>query len=109
MVRLIFKVNGGGDRSVGIWDTESTITIEDNWKVHDEDMIKSFKEFLYEWYDIPKHMGSVLTLEEYKKEEDAERKYYEELFNDDIIAMKVLNKPDDVVKLAEDIEKIFGE
>jgi len=46
-----FHIFGGGDRSVGIPSTEATIVIEDNFYDYDEDMVKQWKKFLYDFYD----------------------------------------------------------
>lgn len=78
-MKAVFKVDGGGDMSVGIPDTHATITIEDNYKDVDKDQMELFREFLREWYDIPKHMGSILTFEEWEKQQAEEDKYYEEM------------------------------
>ncbi len=75
---MVFKVDGGGDPSVGISDTHATVTVEDNFKEVDEDQLELFREFLREFYDIPKHMGAVLTLEEYEKQEELETKFQKE-------------------------------
>lgn len=82
MAKMVFKVDGGGDRSVGINDTHATITIEDNFTEVDKAQQELMREFLREFYDIPKHMGAVLTLEEYEKEQQAEQKYYEDMRSD---------------------------
>jgi hypothetical protein len=82
MAKMVFKVNGGGDRSVGILETEATITIEDNFTEVDKVQLELFREFLREFYDIPKHMGTVLTLEEYEKQQRAEQQFYDEMRTD---------------------------
>jgi len=78
MAKMVFKVDGGGDLSVGISDTHATVTVEDNYKEVDEDQLELFREFLREFYNIPKHMGSVLTLDEWNEREEVERKYHKE-------------------------------
>jgi hypothetical protein len=82
MAKMVFKVNGGGDRSVGILETEATITVEDNFTEIDKTQVEIFREFLREFYDIPKHMGAVLTLEEYEIEQKAEQQFYDEMRKD---------------------------
>jgi hypothetical protein len=49
-----FHIFGGGDNSVGIPSTAATITIDDNFNDDKYDkltMIKTWKEFLHEYYD----------------------------------------------------------
>mgnify|MGYP003395040123 CR=1 FL=1 len=81
MAKMVFKVDGGGDMSVGIQDTHATVTIEDNFTDIDKVQQELFRDFLYEFYDIPKknHNGAVLTLEEYEKEQKAEQRFYDEM------------------------------
>jgi len=79
MAKMVFKVNGGGDMSVGISDTHATVTIEDNYKEVDKTQQEIVREFLREFYDIPKHMGEVLTLEEYDRQQEAEQRFYDEM------------------------------
>lgn len=84
MSKMVFKVDGGGDMSVGIQDTHATVIFEDNFCEVDKDQQELVRDFLYEFYDIPKknHNGAVLTLEEYEKEQEAERKFYEDMKKD---------------------------
>jgi len=79
MAKMVFKIDGGGDMSVGIQDTHATVTIEDNYKEVDKTQQELFREFLREFYDIPKNMGEVLTLDEYTKQEEAEQLFYAEM------------------------------
>lgn len=82
MAKMIFMVNGGGDMSVGIPDTHATVTIEDNYKEVNQTQQELFREFLREFYDIPKNRGEVQTLDEYEKEQEAEQCYYDEMKSD---------------------------
>jgi hypothetical protein len=79
MTKMVFKIDGGGDRSVGIQDTHATVTIEDNFTELDKTQQELMREFLREFYDIPKHMGAVLTLEEYEKQQEQERAFFEDM------------------------------
>lgn len=81
MAKMVFKVNGGGDMSVGIQDTHATVTIEDNFTDIDKDQQELVRDFLYEFYDIPKknHNGAVLTLQEYEEQQEAEQRFYDEM------------------------------
>jgi len=76
-MKLKFHVYGGGDWSVGIADTEATVTIEDNFGESErEDCIKEWKEWLRNYYDLPKHARyyeGIWTEEEYQKMLQAER------------------------------------
>ncbi len=76
MAKMVFHVHGYGDHSVGIWDTEATVTIEDNFTELDKVQQELMRDYLYEFYDIPKGRGTVLTQEQYEKEQEAERKHY---------------------------------
>lgn len=79
MAKMVFKINGGGDMSVGIPDTHATVTIEDNYKEVNKTQQELVREFLREFYDIPKHRGEVLTLEEYDRQQQAEQRFYDEM------------------------------
>jgi len=81
MAKMVFKVDGGGDISVGIQDTHATVTIEDNFCEVDKDQQELFRDFLYEFYDIPKknHNGAVLTLQEYDEQQESEQRFYDEM------------------------------
>ena len=50
-----FHIFGGGDQSVGVWPTQATIIIDDNFSdFKDEqyyELIKQWKEFLHDYYD----------------------------------------------------------
>jgi hypothetical protein len=74
MTKETFIIFGGGDSSVGIPPTEATITIDDNFIDYDEDMIKQWKEFLYDFYDNGKI--TILTSKEYEKYCENERNFY---------------------------------
>lgn len=65
-----FHVFGGGDSSVGIPQTDATITVEDNYDDYDKDTINLWKEFIHDFYDN----GNITILtdkefEEYRKAE----------------------------------------
>ena len=75
MAKMKFHVFGGGDRSVGINETESTIEIDDNY-YWDSGMIQQFKEMIAEFYDNGK--VRVLTDEELQKENEEEEKWMKE-------------------------------
>lgn len=92
MAVMIFKVDGGGDSSVGIGNTHAMIIIEDNYKEVDELQQEIFREFLREFYDIPKHMGSVLTLQEYEKERQAQEKYFEDMRKDYLKDLGIISR-----------------
>ncbi len=79
MVKMVFRINGGGDMSVGIPDTHATVTIEDNYKEVNKTQQELVREFLREFYDIPKGRGEVLTLDEYEKQQEAEQCFYDEM------------------------------
>jgi len=79
MAEMIFIVNGGGDMSVGIPDTHATITVKDNFSELDKTQMELFREFLREFYDIPKGRGEVQTLEEYEQQEAEEQLFYAEM------------------------------
>lgn len=79
MAKMVFKINGGGDMSVGIPDTHATVTIEDNYKEVNKIQQELFREFLREFYDIPKGRGEVQTLEEYEQQEAEEQRFYDEM------------------------------
>ncbi len=79
MAKMVFKVNGGGDMSVGIPDTHASVTIEDNDKEVNKTQQEIFREFLREFYDIPKGRGEVQTLEEYEQQEAEEQRFYAEM------------------------------
>jgi len=80
MAKMVFKINGGGDMSVGIPDTHATVTIESDYKEVNKIQLELFREFLREFYDMP--MGAVLTLEEYEKQEEQERDSFEDMRTD---------------------------
>lgn len=105
MAKMVFKVDGGGDSSVGIWDTHATVTIEDNYREIDKEQLELFREFLREFYDIPKHMGSVLTLEEWNEREDAESLYWESMREDE--GLDKDTEDDTEVELLKNKEKRF--
>jgi len=65
MTKETFHIFGGGDHSVGIPSTEATITIDDNFIDYDENMIKEWKNFLYDFYDNGKI--TILTDKEFKE------------------------------------------
>jgi hypothetical protein len=69
-----FHIFGGGDRSVGIWPTEATITVEDNYTDYDKDMVEEWKEFLYDFYDNGNI--TILTDDEYKEYLKQEEEIY---------------------------------
>ncbi|MBW2997991.1 hypothetical protein KY321_00490 [Candidatus Woesearchaeota archaeon] len=77
-----FYINGGGDSSVGIPMTESTIEIKDNYE-WDYEMIKMFKDFINEFYDNGKL--EIYTEEEYNKVLEEERKHHKESLINDIL------------------------
>jgi len=79
MAKMIFKIEGGDDMSVGIPDTHATVIFIDNYYKVDKNQVELCREFLREFYDIPKHMGTVLTLEEYKKEKERKDAYFEDM------------------------------
>ena len=79
MAEMVFMIEGGGDMSVGIPDTHATVTVQDNYKEVNKPQQELFREFLQEFYDIPKGRGSVLTLGEYQKEQEAEQRFYDEM------------------------------
>ena len=83
-MKLKFHVYGGADESVGIWASEATITIEDNFSDgggQRADAIKDWKEILRDYYDLPekhcRHFEGVWTEEEYAKMLEDERKEME--------------------------------
>ena len=81
-MKLKFHVYGGGDPSVGIWPTEATIIIEDNFGESARgDCVKEWKEILHDHYDLGKcrHYEGVWTEEEYQKMIEEERKEMEEM------------------------------
>lgn len=69
-----FQIHGGGDRSVGLWDTHAHVVIEDNSM---DDETQEWKQVLADMYDIPP--TAIMTQAEYDKElaladkEEAER------------------------------------
>jgi hypothetical protein len=76
-VKIKFIFCGGGDRSVGIFDTDGTITIEDNLIIcsQDEpDYINGWKQVIAENYDMPIRCVQTETeyLEELKRYEQEE-------------------------------------
>jgi len=79
MAKMVFVIEGGGDMSVGIADTHATVTIEDNYKEVNKTQQEIVREFLREFYDIPKHMGEVLTIEEYERQQQEEQRFYDEM------------------------------
>lgn len=79
MAKMVFHIHGYGDHSVGIWDTIATVTIEDNFTELDKEQQELMRQYLFEFYDIPKGRGTVLTLEEYTKEQEAEQRFYDEM------------------------------
>lgn len=71
---LKFRINGGGDHSVGIPDVDAEITIKENVIEFSDEDITRWKEFLAEHYDIPQ--GCVMTQEEYDEMLRLEEKYF---------------------------------
>ena len=77
MTKKVFIVEGGGDREVGIADVNATITIEDNYTDEDdEQLVKNWKEFLAEYYDVSEKC--VFTQKEYDSERELESQRYQE-------------------------------
>ena len=78
MTKKVFIVEGGGDREVGIADVNATITIEDNYTDEDdEQLVKNWKEFLAEYYDVSEKC--VFTQKEYDSERELESQMYQEV------------------------------
>lgn len=77
---MMFRVQGGGDASVGMNDVDASVMFIDNitW---DEDSIKMMKSFLREFYDVPE--SCVKTEEEYEKECEYERELEKDLLTND--------------------------
>ena len=73
-----FFIQGGGDSNVGMFPTDSIITIEDNYN-WDEDMIKEFKKLIIEFYDNDLEMRNIFTEEEWKKEAEFEKNMEKEM------------------------------
>ena len=85
-MKLKFHVYGGGDPSVGIWPTEATIVIEDNFadRVPEEreEAVKQWKDLLRDYYDLPirsRGYDGIWTEEEHAKMMEDERKLEREM------------------------------
>ena len=84
MSKLKFHIHSPGDRSVGLWPLNATVTIEDN-VIWDKDDVQEFKKFYADMYDT--RVDNVLTerefiLREIKAEEQEIQMLQMELFDE---------------------------